>query len=36
MPVILGSGEHPMIVFDRDGNCLRSRGEGSYPCALRG
>ena len=26
-------GEHPMIVFDRDGNFLRSWGEGEYPHA---
>ena len=24
-------GEHPMIVFDRDGNFLRSWGEGMFP-----
>ena len=26
-------GDHPMIVFDRDGNCLRSWGEGTFPRA---
>ena len=26
-------GEHPMIVFDREGNFLRSWGEGEYPRA---
>jgi outer membrane protein assembly factor BamB len=26
-------GEHPMMVFDRDGNFLRSWGEGEYPRA---
>jgi DNA-binding beta-propeller fold protein YncE len=26
-------GEHPIIVFDRDGNFLRSWGEGQYPRA---
>jgi len=26
-------GEHPMMVFDRDGNFLRSWGEGQYPRA---
>jgi hypothetical protein len=26
-------GEHPMIVFDRDGNFLRSWGEGGFPRA---
>jgi DNA-binding beta-propeller fold protein YncE len=26
-------GEHPVIVFDRDGNFLRSWGEGQYPRA---
>jgi len=28
-----GRGEHPIMVFDRDGNFLRSRGEGQYPRA---
>ena len=28
-----GRGEHPMMVFDRDGNFLRSWGEGQYPRA---
>ncbi len=26
-------GEHPMIVFDKDGNFLRSWGEGIFPRA---
>ena len=26
-------GEHPVMVFDRDGNFLRSWGEGQYPRA---
>jgi hypothetical protein len=26
-------GEHPMLVFDREGNFLRSWGEGQYPRA---
>ena len=26
-------GEHPMMVFDRDGNFLRSWGEGTFPRA---
>jgi hypothetical protein len=26
-------GDHPMMVFDRDGNFLRSWGEGEYPRA---
>ena len=26
-------GEHPMMVFDREGNFLRSWGEGQYPPA---
>jgi hypothetical protein len=26
-------GEHPMMVFDRDGNFIRSWGEGQYPRA---
>ena len=30
---VFNRGEHPMIVFDRDGNFLRSWGEGSYPRA---
>ena len=30
---VFNRGEHPMIVFDREGNCLRSWGEGSYPRA---
>ena len=28
-----GRGEHPMMVFDRNGNFLRSWGEGQYPRA---
>ena len=28
-----GRGDHPMMVFDRDGNFLRSWGEGQYPRA---
>src|ERR1700681_2781806 len=28
-----GRGEHPMMVFDRDGNFLRSWGEGMFPRA---
>ena len=28
-----GRGEHPIMVFDRDGNFLRSWGEGQYPRA---
>lgn len=28
---VLNRGEHPMIVFDRQGNFLRSWGEGHYP-----
>jgi DNA-binding beta-propeller fold protein YncE len=28
---VFNRGEHPMMVFDRDGNFLRSWGEGSYP-----
>ncbi len=30
---VFNRGEHPMIVFDRDGNFLRSWGEGIYPRA---
>lgn len=30
---VFNRGEHPMIVFDRDGNCLRSWGEGLFPRA---
>ncbi len=30
---VFNRGEHPMIVFDREGNFLRSWGEGSYPRA---
>ena len=30
---VFNRGEHPMIVFDRDGNCLSSWGEGRYPRA---
>ncbi len=30
---VFNRGEHPMIVFDRDGNFLKSWGEGVYPRA---
>ncbi len=30
---VFNRGEHPMMVFDRDGNFLRSWGEGSFPRA---
>ena len=30
---VFNRGEHPMIVFDRQGNFLRSWGEGQYPRA---
>ena len=30
---VFNRGEHPMIVFDREGNFLRSWGEGEYPRA---
>ncbi|MBO9354740.1 hypothetical protein GG851_12135 [Bordetella petrii] len=30
---VFNRGEHPMIVFDRDGNFVRSWGEGDYPRA---
>ncbi len=30
---VFNRGEHPMMVFDRDGNFLRSWGEGLYPRA---
>jgi DNA-binding beta-propeller fold protein YncE len=30
---VFNRGEHPMIVFDRDGNFLKSWGEGQYPRA---
>jgi DNA-binding beta-propeller fold protein YncE len=30
---VFNRGEHPMMVFDRDGNFLRSWGEGVYPRA---
>jgi len=30
---VFNRGEHPMIIFDRDGNFLRSWGEGMYPRA---
>ena len=30
---VFNRGEHPMIVFDRDGNFLRSWGEGLFPRA---
>ncbi len=30
---VFNRGEHPVIVFDRDGNFLRSWGEGMFPHA---
>ena len=30
---VFNRGEHPMIVFDRDGNFLHSWGEGTFPRA---
>src|SRR5215475_6113553 len=30
---VFNRGEHPVMVFDRDGNFLRSWGEGQYPRA---
>src|SRR5689334_24688757 len=30
---VFNRGEHPMMVFDRDGNFLTSWGEGQYPRA---
>ena len=30
---VFNRGEHPMVVFDRDGNFLRSWGEGMFPRA---
>jgi len=30
---VFNRGEHPMIVFDREGNFIKSWGEGSYPRA---
>ena len=30
---VFNRGEHPMMVFDRDGNFLRSWGEGTFPRA---
>ena len=30
---VFNRGEHPMMVFDRDGKFLRSWGEGQYPRA---
>ena len=30
---VYSRGEHPMIIFDREGNFLRSWGEGRYPRA---
>jgi DNA-binding beta-propeller fold protein YncE len=30
---VFNRGEHPMIVFDRDGNFLRAWGEGTFPRA---
>jgi hypothetical protein len=32
---VFNRGEHPMIVFDREGNFLRSFGEGVFPRAWR-
>ena len=32
---VFNRGAHPMMVFDRDGNFLRSWGEGSFPRAHR-
>jgi hypothetical protein len=32
---VFNRGEHPMIVFDRDGSFLRSFGEGLFPRARR-
>jgi hypothetical protein len=30
---VFNRGAHPMVVFDRDGNFLRSFGEGLFPRA---
>ena len=30
---VFNRGEHPMVVFDREGNFLRSWGEGIFPRA---
>jgi len=30
---VFNRGEHPMMIFDRDGNFLNSWGEGQYPRA---
>ena len=30
---VLNRSEHPMIVFDRDGNLIDSWGEGFFKCA---
>ena len=30
---VFSRGEHPIMVFDRDGNFLRSWGEGVFPRA---
>ena len=30
---VFNRGEHPMMVFDHEGNFLRSWGEGQYPWA---
>ena len=30
---VFNRGDHPVMVFDRDGNFLRSWGEGQYPRA---
>ena len=32
---VFNRGEHPMMVFDRDGNFLRSWGEGHVPARAR-
>ena len=32
---VFNRGEHPMMVFDREGNFLRSWGEGQYPRRAR-
>ena len=32
---VFNRGEHPMMVFDRDGNFLRAWGEGRVPARAR-
>ncbi len=32
---VFNRGEHPMMVFDRDGNFLRAWGEGLFPSRAR-